>query len=117
MCKLYLKELNDFKLTSIAADYLRVTSTLLRSYYKSTLLEILSSCDLSILLPSIVSSPTSSKRLACYFKSSFNQAWLTQSQTGQKTELKTVKSLIRKIISFCLNSNDVRLKDYVQRFF
>ena len=61
MCKLYLKELNDFKLTTIAADYLRVVGTLLHAYYKNTLLQILNNCDLSILMPSIVSSKTTSK--------------------------------------------------------
>jgi len=38
MCKLYLRELSDFKLTTIASDYKRVISSLLDSYYKNTLL-------------------------------------------------------------------------------
>ena len=38
MCKLYLKELNDFKLTTLSSDYLRMMTALLDSYYKNTLL-------------------------------------------------------------------------------
>ena len=38
MCKLYLKELTDFKLSTLPSDYLRVISALLDSYYKNTLL-------------------------------------------------------------------------------
>jgi hypothetical protein len=61
MCKLYLKELNDFKLTTLPSDYLRVISALLDSYYKNTLLQIMYNCDLEILMQSIVSSEKSSK--------------------------------------------------------
>lgn len=50
MCKLYLKELTDYKLTTIASDYQRVISALLKSYYKNTLLQIINNCDLDILM-------------------------------------------------------------------
>lgn len=56
MCKLYLKELSDFSLPTLAADYKNVVSKLLDSYYKDTLLQILISCDLSVILPTIGSS-------------------------------------------------------------
>lgn len=72
MCKLYLKELNDYKLTTLSSDYKKVISVLLDSYYKNTLLEIIKNCDLEVLMQSIVNSDKSSKQLACYFKSSFN---------------------------------------------
>ena len=73
-------------------------------------------CDLEILMQSIVSSEKSSKQLACYFKSSFNQAWLTQNQTGQKSEMKTVKGLVHRILSFCLKSEKPALRKFVHQF-
>ena len=61
MCKLYLKEIYDFKLLDIASEYKKTLSQLLSSYCKDTLLQLMNNCDLDILMDIVISSESSSK--------------------------------------------------------
>jgi hypothetical protein len=104
ICKQYLQITTDFpKSDDLLKSYKTVMQKLFISYAKSSLLDLMSKGDLANLIPSLLKDDSSQKQLACFIKSSFNQAILTRKSTGQKTEVRSLKEMLRRLFKFCVS--------------
>jgi len=56
----------------------------------------------------------SQKVFSCFLRTSFNDALILFLNSGQKSQLKTVKSIIKKIFKFCDENAD--FTDYIRYF-
>ena len=70
--------------------------------------------DLANLIPSLLKDDSSQKQLACFIKSSFNQAILTRKSTGQKTEVRSLKEMLRRLFKFCVS--DPTYTKFIHKF-
>ena len=70
--------------------------------------------DLANLIPSLLKDDSSQKQLACFIKSSFNQAILTRKSTGQKTEVRSLKEMLRRLFKFCVS--DPTYTNFIHKF-
>ncbi len=103
ICKQYLQITTDFpKSDDLVRSYKAVMQKLFMSYAKSSLLDLMRKGDLASLIPSLLKDEASQKQLACFIKSSFNQAILTRKSTGQKTEVRSLKEMLRRLFKFCI---------------
>jgi len=116
MSKQYLKDINDYSPETLNEDYTLVLEQLLVTYAKKVLKDVLHKGSLENLVPAMLETSSKQKRLACYLKSSYNQATLTRKATGQRAEVRALREMFRRLFTFCISSGNTDAKDFVRRF-
>lgn len=116
MSKQYLKDINDYALETLNEDYTLVLEQLLVTYAKQVLKDVLHKGSLENLVPAMLETSSKQKRLACYLKSSYNQATLTRKATGQRAEVRALREMFRRLFTFCISKGNTDAKDFVRRF-
>ena len=87
----YLKEINDFDKQNLHESYKKTLEQILCEYASQTMLLLLQFSEMKDLMPILFSDKERQHRFSCFLKSSFNTAYFTKNNTGQKAELKTLK--------------------------
>jgi len=116
MSKQYMRDISNFSAATLNEDYTLVLDQLLVNYAKQALKDVLHKGSLESLIPALLQSSSKQKRLACYLKSSYNQATLTRKATGQKGEVLALREMMRRLFAYCTEQGNTDAKNFMRRF-